>query len=220
MKLNSSRGISTLHQWSLLLFTALAFVLPAQGQGNKPLNIKSDYLLVINAYTSDAPWSNALIEPVQKWVSAEQGVALFVEHLNMLMISDIRAIRQGKAGYSEQIFRQSSESRNAVGQPFPAAKRRHPGTLGRPACDPVCGRRLFRPGLGLYRKTSDSGRGARAALDVGGSIQYDGFANQNVPEGRYRIVETDGSRREKGTADWRRPLYQPATQLRYRAPDG
>lgn len=68
MKLNSSRGISTLHQWSLLLFTALAFVLPAQGQGNKPLNIKSDYLLVINAYTSDAPWSNALIEPVQKWV--------------------------------------------------------------------------------------------------------------------------------------------------------
>lgn len=88
MKLNSSRGISTLHQWSLLLFTALAFVLPAQGQGNKPLNIKSDYLLVINAYTSDAPWSNALIEPVQKWVSAEQGVALFVEHLNMLMISD------------------------------------------------------------------------------------------------------------------------------------
>ena len=174
MKLNSSRGISTLHQWCLLLFTALAFVLPAQGQGNKPLNIKSDYLLVINAYTSDAPWSNALIEPVQKWVSAEQGVALFVEHLNMLMISDTVQFDKVKRAI---LNKYSDKAPKAVMQPFPAAKRRHPGSLGRPACDPVCGRRLFRPGFGLYRKTSDSGRGARAALDVGGSIQYDGFAN-------------------------------------------
>lgn len=51
-------------------------------------NIKNDYLLVINTYTSDAPWSNAIIEPVQKWVSTERNVAVFVEHLNMLMIDN------------------------------------------------------------------------------------------------------------------------------------
>lgn len=49
-------------------------------------DIKYDYLLVINTYTADAPWSNALIECVQKWVSAERDIAVFVEHLNMLMI--------------------------------------------------------------------------------------------------------------------------------------
>lgn len=56
-------------------------------------NIKNDYLLVINTYTSDAPWSNAIIEPVQKWVSTERNVAVFVEHLNMLMIDNARRIR-------------------------------------------------------------------------------------------------------------------------------
>lgn len=88
MKPNSYCGIATLCQRSLLLLAGIAFALTSQAQGNQPRNLKNDYLLVVNTYTSDAPWSNAIIEPVQKWVSAEHGVAVFVEHLNMLMIDD------------------------------------------------------------------------------------------------------------------------------------
>lgn len=88
MKLNSSRGFSTLRQCSLLLFACLACMFTSRAQGNQSLNIKSDYLLVINTYTVDAPWSNAIIEPVQEWISADPGITFFVEHLNMLMIDD------------------------------------------------------------------------------------------------------------------------------------
>lgn len=88
MKLNIYYRISTLRQWSLLLIASVAFTLMAQAHDNQILNIKKDYLLVINTYTSDAPWSNAIIEPVQKLLSNERGVATFVEHLNMLIIND------------------------------------------------------------------------------------------------------------------------------------
>ncbi len=88
MKLNPSCGIATLLQWILLLYAGIALAPSAQAGGNQPLNIRNDYLLVVNSYTSDAPWSNAIIEPVEKWVSTEHGVAVFVEHLNMLMVED------------------------------------------------------------------------------------------------------------------------------------
>lgn len=88
MKLNFFCVGSALRRQSLLLFVCIAFSLPVRAQDNQTLNVKNDYLLIINTYTSDAPWSNAIIEPVQKWVSAERNVAVFVEHLNMLIVSD------------------------------------------------------------------------------------------------------------------------------------
>ena len=88
MKLNIYYRTSTLRQWSLLLIASVVFTLMAQAHDNQTLNIKKDYLLIINTYTSDAPWSNAIIEPVQKLLSNERGVATFVEHLNMLIIND------------------------------------------------------------------------------------------------------------------------------------
>ncbi len=88
MKINLYSSITALRWWSLLLLTGVMLLLTFRAQGNRPLNIKSDYLLVINTYTSDAPWSNGIIEPVQKWLPAECGVAVFVEHLNMLIIDD------------------------------------------------------------------------------------------------------------------------------------
>ena len=88
MKLNLYYKIFALRQRSLFLLTDVMFILTAQARDNQPLNIKGDYLLVINTYTSDAPWSNAIIEPVQKWISTEHSVAIFIEHLNMLFIDD------------------------------------------------------------------------------------------------------------------------------------
>lgn len=88
MKLKLFCGGSVLRQRSCLLLLCIVFSLPTRVQGYPALNIKSDYLLVINTYTSDAPWSNAIIEPVQKWVSAERDVTVFVEHLNMLVVEN------------------------------------------------------------------------------------------------------------------------------------
>lgn len=88
MKLNLYFRIFPLHQWILFLVIHTVFSQDIQANDNHPLNINSDYLLVINTYTADAPWSNAIIEPVQKWISIERDVAVFVEHLNMLIIND------------------------------------------------------------------------------------------------------------------------------------
>lgn len=51
------------------------------------MDINNEYLLVVNTYTSDAPWSNAIIEPVQHWMN-ELDVPVLIEHLNMLMVED------------------------------------------------------------------------------------------------------------------------------------
>lgn len=88
MKRSLYCGVFAFGQWYLFLLISVAFVRTAQARDNHMPNIKNDYLLVINTYTSDAPWSNAIIEPVQKWVSTERNVAVFVEHLNMLMIDN------------------------------------------------------------------------------------------------------------------------------------
>lgn len=88
MTLNLFCKDSVIRRQSILLFVCIACLLPVRAHNNQTLNAKNDYLLIINTYTSDAPWSNAIIEPVQKWVSAGRNVAVFVEHLNMLIVND------------------------------------------------------------------------------------------------------------------------------------
>lgn len=70
-----------------IYFICLLFVLTAYSKNTLAINGNNDYLLIINAYTSDAPWSNAIIEPVQKWMN-EKDLPVLIEHLNMLMIDD------------------------------------------------------------------------------------------------------------------------------------
>ena len=81
---------SLLRKIGLLLIT-LIFVSEIQGQtapDNQPSNFMGDYLLVLNTYTSDAPWSNAIIEPIHKQFSAGHNTTIFIEHMNMLMVND------------------------------------------------------------------------------------------------------------------------------------
>lgn len=87
MKFNLLYSLSALARQSCFLFLGLLSILTAPAQDSLALNVNSDYVLVINSYTSDAPWSNALIEPVQKWMSNDN-VPVLIEHLNMLMIED------------------------------------------------------------------------------------------------------------------------------------
>ena len=78
MTLNLFCKDSVIRRQSILLFVCIACLLPVRAHNNQTLNAKNDYLLIINTYTSDAPWSNAIIEPVKKWVSAGRNVAVFV----------------------------------------------------------------------------------------------------------------------------------------------
>lgn len=49
---------------------------------------KKDYLLILNTYTNDAPWSNAIISPVLKYITTDSNTAVYIEHMNMLMVND------------------------------------------------------------------------------------------------------------------------------------
>lgn len=79
--------ISALPRQSCFFFLVLFSILTTYSRNSFSSNLNDDYLLVINAYTSDAPWSNAIIEPVQKWMN-EKEVPVLIEHLNMLMVND------------------------------------------------------------------------------------------------------------------------------------
>lgn len=70
---------------SSILYSISAF---SQQNDQDHSNFKTDYLLIINTYTSDAPWSNAIIDPVQHFLASDEQTAVYVEHLNMLMIDD------------------------------------------------------------------------------------------------------------------------------------
>lgn len=87
MKFNIIAHISAMSKKSYLLFLAFLFIMTVHAKNSYALNTHSDYVLIVNTYTPDAPWSNDLIEPVQKWMN-ETNTPVFIEHLNMLMIND------------------------------------------------------------------------------------------------------------------------------------
>lgn len=77
------------------LFSISALTVQAQ-EANSLLSDEDDYLLIINSYTSDAPWSNNIIDPVQHWVVDQGHGNVFIEHLNMLMIDDTAKLNKLK----------------------------------------------------------------------------------------------------------------------------
>ncbi len=58
-----------------------------------------DYLLVLNSYTSDATWSNALITPIQQELVAGSNLDFYVENMNMLMIDDSTKLNKFKESF-------------------------------------------------------------------------------------------------------------------------
>lgn len=92
MNFNRSLHLLELLRPRCLSILVLLFVQTAHAQEGLARNIDNDYLLVINSYTSDAPWSNAIIEPVQEWMN-EENLPVIIEHLNMLMIEDADDLR-------------------------------------------------------------------------------------------------------------------------------
>lgn len=58
-----------------------------------------DYLLVLNSYTSDATWSNALITPIQQELVVGSNLNFYVENMNMLMIDDSTKLNKFKESF-------------------------------------------------------------------------------------------------------------------------
>lgn len=52
-------------------------------------------------YTS-APWSNAIIDPVQRWAVSEGALDVYVEHMNMLMVNDTATFAEIKTALFEK----------------------------------------------------------------------------------------------------------------------
>lgn len=87
MKFNLILGMSARMWQGYLLFFVLFSTLTLQAQNNSAVGVGGNCLLIINTYTSDAPWSNGFIEPVQKWMN-EADLPVLIEHLNMLMVGN------------------------------------------------------------------------------------------------------------------------------------
>ncbi len=72
----------------ILLFFGLLFHLTTPAQSENVSDFKKDYLLIINTYSSNAPCSNAIINSVQERLSTDNTTAVYVEHLNTLLIDN------------------------------------------------------------------------------------------------------------------------------------
>lgn len=87
MKFNLLHRMSVMSRRCCFYVGILLSFLTAYAQNSHALIANSDYMLIVNSYTSDAPWSNDIIEPVQRWMN-ECDMPVLVEHLNMLMVDN------------------------------------------------------------------------------------------------------------------------------------
>lgn len=97
-----------------MLNTFSAFGLQANPEN---VTLENDYLLIINTYTSDAPWSNAIIEPVQRTWMTDKRTAIYVEHMNMLMIDDTLKLQKMKIQFFEKYASRAPKAILLLGNP-------------------------------------------------------------------------------------------------------
>ena len=83
---------------SIMFFSTYSFA----AQSDSTTSVKDNYLLIVNTYTSDAAWSNAIIDPVQHWAVAEGQVDVYVQHMNMLMLDDSVKFREAESVFFEK----------------------------------------------------------------------------------------------------------------------
>lgn len=55
-----------------------------------------DYILIINTYTESFPWSNRLISTATNFVKDDPKLAVYTEHMNMIMIDNDSILDQFK----------------------------------------------------------------------------------------------------------------------------
>ena len=79
--------------WLSLILYQLS-VCPVSAQKDT-MDIK-DYILIINTYTESFPWSNRLISTATNFVKDDPKLAVYTEHMNMIMIDNDSILDQFK----------------------------------------------------------------------------------------------------------------------------
>lgn len=86
-------GLHTIYKFFICLLGIIGLSSQvAWGHIDNPYH--KDYLLILNSYTNDAPWSNAIISPVQHWGATDKNIPVFTEHMNMLLVNDSVDVRK------------------------------------------------------------------------------------------------------------------------------
>lgn len=80
----------------IVLLFGLLFDITVHAHSENASGFKNDYLLIINTYSSNAPCSNAIINSVQKRLSTDNTTAVYVEHLNTLLIDNQKEFNKVK----------------------------------------------------------------------------------------------------------------------------
>lgn len=80
-------GLHTIYKYFICLLGVIG-VSSQTSWGHIDNPYHKDYLLILNSYTNDAPWSSAIISPVQHWGATDKNIPVFTEHMNMLLVKD------------------------------------------------------------------------------------------------------------------------------------
>ena len=81
--------------WAALFYTLLAH--PFTEAAGSPPGTQRDYVLVVNAYTEGEPWSVNLISRIVSRIDQIENLELYVEHMNMMLVSEQKEVDEFKA---------------------------------------------------------------------------------------------------------------------------
>lgn len=101
----------------MILLFGLMFAFPSHAYEESSSVSKGEYVLIINAYTSSAPWSIELIESVQKIIPKNGKVSILIEHLNMLLIDDVAQFDKVKQDLFSKYTSQAPKAVILLGNP-------------------------------------------------------------------------------------------------------
>lgn len=83
-----THAFSSCRRNCIILLLGLFSAVSVYAQQENLPGFKKDYLLIINTYSSNAPCSNAIINSVQEHLTTDTTTAVYVEHLNTLLIDN------------------------------------------------------------------------------------------------------------------------------------
>lgn len=91
--------------WGMLFYALLAH--PFTDAAGSPPGTQRDYILVVNAYTEGAPWSSNLISEIVSRIDQIDNLELYIEHMNMLLVSDLKEVDEFKANLARDYGKNS-----------------------------------------------------------------------------------------------------------------
>ena len=89
------------------VFLSISFFLHITDSSSKDSVNSSNYLLIINSYTEAAPWSFRMISAITEYAQNSPQLALYTEHMNMLMMDTDSTLNEFRQAVLEKYKRHS-----------------------------------------------------------------------------------------------------------------